>query len=177
MAHQPPLSLGILQARILQWVAMPSSRGSSQPRGQTWVSRMQADSLPSEPLGKPRKTGVGSLSLLQGHFLTQEWNWGLLYCRWILYQLSHQGSPQFTCFCDAEVPLPKVLLSTPNHHPTPRPTTEAKQPPSSPEICCPLSQPGSQPKGIWRAPVHSQETLHLSPGVRYLYLTNNLVIY
>ena len=29
---------GILQARILKWVAMPSSRGSSPPRDQTWVS-------------------------------------------------------------------------------------------------------------------------------------------
>ena len=29
---------GILQARILEWVAMPSSRGSSQPRDRTWVS-------------------------------------------------------------------------------------------------------------------------------------------
>ena len=32
IAHQAPLSMGILQARILEWVAMPSSRGSSQPR-------------------------------------------------------------------------------------------------------------------------------------------------
>ena len=31
-AHQVPLSLEILQARILEWVAMPSSRGSSQPK-------------------------------------------------------------------------------------------------------------------------------------------------
>ena len=30
-AQQAPLSMGILQARILEWVAMPSSRGSSQP--------------------------------------------------------------------------------------------------------------------------------------------------
>ena len=37
--------------------------------------------------------GVGSLSLLQGIFWTQESNRGLLHCRWILYQLSHQGSP------------------------------------------------------------------------------------
>ena len=29
---------GVLQARILEWVAMPLSRGSSRPRGQTWVS-------------------------------------------------------------------------------------------------------------------------------------------
>ena len=30
---------GILQARILEWVAIPFSRGSSQPRDQTQVSR------------------------------------------------------------------------------------------------------------------------------------------
>ena len=37
--HSPPGSSvhGILQARILQWVAMPFSRGSSQSRDQTWV--------------------------------------------------------------------------------------------------------------------------------------------
>ena len=32
LAHQALLSMGILQARILEWAAMPSSRGSSQPR-------------------------------------------------------------------------------------------------------------------------------------------------
>ena len=37
-------------------------------------------------------TGVDSLSLLQGIFLTQEWNQGLLHCRQILNQLSYQGS-------------------------------------------------------------------------------------
>ena len=35
VAQQAPLSMGILQARILEWVAMPSSRGSSQPRDGT----------------------------------------------------------------------------------------------------------------------------------------------
>ena len=35
VACQAPLSVGILQARILEWVAMPSFRGSSQPRYQT----------------------------------------------------------------------------------------------------------------------------------------------
>ena len=53
---------------------------------------MQEDSLPAEPQGKPKNTGVGSLSLLQGIFLTQELNWGLLHCRQILYQLSYKGS-------------------------------------------------------------------------------------
>ena len=55
--------MGILQARILEWVAMPSSRGSSQPRSPT----LEADSLQSEPPGKPKNTGVGSLTLLQGN--------------------------------------------------------------------------------------------------------------
>ena len=41
---------GILQARILEWVAIPFSRGSSQPRSPT----LQADSLPAEPQGRPR---------------------------------------------------------------------------------------------------------------------------
>ena len=40
---------GILQARILEWVAIPFFRGSSQPRALTF----QADSLPSEPPGNP----------------------------------------------------------------------------------------------------------------------------
>ena len=38
LAHQAPLSTGILQARILEWVAILSSRGISQPRNQTGVS-------------------------------------------------------------------------------------------------------------------------------------------
>ena len=40
-----------------------------------------------------QNTGVGSLSLLQWIFPTQGSNPGLPLCRWILYQLSHQGSP------------------------------------------------------------------------------------
>ena len=50
------------------------------------------DSLPAELQGKPKNIGMGRLSLLQWIFLTQESNWGLLHCRWILYQLSYQGS-------------------------------------------------------------------------------------
>ena len=40
IAHQVPLSMGILQARILERVAISFSRGSSQPRDQTHVSRV-----------------------------------------------------------------------------------------------------------------------------------------
>ena len=35
---QAPLSMGILQARLLEWVPIPSFRGSSRPRNRTWVS-------------------------------------------------------------------------------------------------------------------------------------------
>ena len=54
---------------------------------------LQADSLPSEPPGKSVNTRVHSLSLLQAIFPTQESKRGLVHCRWILYQLSYQGSP------------------------------------------------------------------------------------
>ena len=49
VALQAPLSMGIVQARILESVAMPSSRGSSQPRDWTQSTALQADPLPSEP--------------------------------------------------------------------------------------------------------------------------------
>ena len=51
---QPGSSVhGILQARILEWVAMPSSRGSSYPGIESRSPTLQADSLPSEPPEKP----------------------------------------------------------------------------------------------------------------------------
>ena len=83
---------GILQARILEWVAFPFSRGSSQLKDWTGSPTLLVDSLPAEPPGKPKNTGVHSLSL-QWIFPTQESNQGLLHCRPILYQLSYQGSP------------------------------------------------------------------------------------
>ena len=55
---------------------------------------LQAGSLPAEQPGKPKTTGVGSLSLLQGIFLTQELNQGILHCMQILYRLSHKGCPR-----------------------------------------------------------------------------------
>ena len=81
---------GILQARILEWVAFPFSRGSSQPRDRTQVSRIAGRFFAS---GKPKNTVLGSPSLLQRMFLTQELNLGLLHYRLIFYQLSYQGSP------------------------------------------------------------------------------------
>ena len=46
-----------------------------------------------------QNTGVSSCSLLQEIFLTQGLNPGLLHCWWILYQLSHEGSPPSSTGC------------------------------------------------------------------------------
>ena len=116
---QVPLSMGILQARILEWIAMPYSRESYRPGDWSqvscvagrfftiWATRererekksssVMSDSLHPDGLYSPwnspgQNTGVGSLSLLQGIFPTQGLNPGLLHCRQILYQLSHKGS-------------------------------------------------------------------------------------
>ena len=58
-----------------------------------------SDSLRPHGLYSPwnspgQNTAVGNLSLLQGIFPTQRSNPGLPHCRWILYQLSHQGNPR-----------------------------------------------------------------------------------
>ena len=83
---------GILQDRILEWQPFLSSGDLSNQESNPGLLHQQVDSLPSEPPGKPKKTGVGSLSLLQRIFLTQESNRGLLHCRQILDQLSYQGN-------------------------------------------------------------------------------------
>ena len=60
---------------------------------------LQANSLQAEPPGKPKNTGMHSLSLLQWIFPTQESDRGLLRCQQILYQLSYQGSPTCKLTC------------------------------------------------------------------------------
>ena len=91
-------SMGILQESILEWVAMRSSRGSSQPGTKPRSPSLQADYLPFEPPGKPKNTGVGSLSLLQRIFSTQELNWGLLHCRRISGILHNDLTFAYTFF-------------------------------------------------------------------------------
>ena len=90
--------MGILQGRILEWVAMPSPRGSSHPGIEPRSPALPEDSLPSESPGKLENTGMGSLSLLPGIFPTQELNQDLLHCREVLYQLSYRG-PLLTNIC------------------------------------------------------------------------------
>ena len=86
---------GILQVRILEWVAFPFSRGSSQPRDQTEFPALQVDSLPVEPKGKPKNNGVSSLSLLQGIFPTQDPGLPALWVDSLSTELSE--NPQIQC--------------------------------------------------------------------------------
>ena len=82
-------------SRLEYWsrLPVPSPGNLLNPVIKPRSPMFQADSLPAEPQGKPKTTGVGSLSLLQWIFPIQELNQGLLHCRRILYQLSYQGSP------------------------------------------------------------------------------------
>ena len=73
---------------------------------------MQAESLPAEPPGKAKNTGVGSHSLLQGILPTQGSNLGLLHYRQILYHLSHQGSKAGRCLSHQY----SLLYSVPASH-------------------------------------------------------------
>ena len=134
---------GILQARILEWVAIPFSRDFPEPGIEPrspalagrfftiWVTRevhyftlkvfentgwppsyvslkakvTQLCPTLCDPLDYTvhgilqarvqKPTGMGSLSLLQGIFPTQGLNPGLLHCKQILYQLSHQESQEY----------------------------------------------------------------------------------
>ena len=65
VAHQAPLSMGILQS-VLDWVAMPSSRGSSQPRHQTQVSCIAGRFLTSWAIN------VNASSLMKDDFISRE---------------------------------------------------------------------------------------------------------
>ena len=102
---------GILQARMLEWVAMPFSRGSSRPRDLTHISYVSCIGRQVlyhkchlgvtwkflscvQLFVTPWTIGVVSLSLIQRIFPTQGSNPALPHCRQILYQLSHQGSPR-----------------------------------------------------------------------------------
>ena len=89
-----------------------------------------------------KNTRVGCHFLFQGIFLTQELNLGLLHCKWILYQLSYEGSPKLT-----------YKLGTFQKFYTPTATAAAKSLQSCPTLCSPIdgSPPGSPFPGILQA--------------------------
>ena len=94
VAYQAPQSMEF--SRPEEWSGYPSPSPGDLPNPgiEPRSLALQADSVPAEPPGKPKNTGVGCHILLQRIFPTQGWNSGLLHCRQILYHLSHQGSPR-----------------------------------------------------------------------------------
>ena len=73
-AHQAPLSMQILQARILEWVAIPSSRGSSWPRDWTQVSLIEIKIC----LLLGRKFMINLDSILKSRDITLSTKFGLI---------------------------------------------------------------------------------------------------
>ena len=87
-AHQIPLFMGFSRQEYRRGLPCPPPGDlpnlGIEPRSPT----LWADSLLSEPPGKPKKIGVGNLSLLKGIFLTQASNWGFLHYRQIFTSLA-----------------------------------------------------------------------------------------
>ena len=104
VAYQAPLSMGI--SRLVYWSGLPCPPSGDLPGIEPRSSALQVDSLPFEPPGKLKNTELGSLSFLWGIFPSQESNQDLLQCRWILYQLSQQRSPEVYRCC---WPNPSIL--------------------------------------------------------------------
>ena len=79
IAHQAPLSTRFFRQEY--WSGLPCPPPGDLPDSGIEPGSPALHSLLSEPPGKPKNTGMSSLSLLQGIFPTQEWNWGLLHFR------------------------------------------------------------------------------------------------
>ena len=80
--YSPPGSSvrGILQASVLERVAMPISRGSSPPRDKPGSPALQAESLPAEPPGKPLRASLVSVHQIPGTPPSGEGNGTPLQC-------------------------------------------------------------------------------------------------
>ena len=120
---------GILQARILEWVAFPFSRGSSQPRDRTQVSCIAGGFFTIWATREAQEYWSGSLSLLQGIFPVQGSNPGLLHCRQILYQLSHRSSIQIQIYYLSHQGSPQIYTPVHCHQ-----QEEFPQMPSDPKV-------------------------------------------
>ena len=72
------LLMGILRQKYWSGLPCPPPGGLPNPENEPRSPAFQADSLPTEPPEKPKNSGVSSLFLLQGIFLTQKPNLGSL---------------------------------------------------------------------------------------------------
>ena len=91
--HCDPMAIQTVEfSRPEYWTGqpVPFPGDPANPRIKLRAPEVQAYSLPAEPQGKPKNTGMSGSTLLQRIFPTQEFNWGLLHYRQILYQLRYQ---------------------------------------------------------------------------------------
>ena len=89
VAHRLVCPWGFSRQEYWSELLFPSPGDLSNPGIEPRSPALQADSLPSEPPGKPKNTGVGCHFLLQGIFPSQGLNPDLLHCRKIIYKLSY----------------------------------------------------------------------------------------
>ena len=117
---------------------------------------VMSDSLRPHGLNSPwsspgQNTGVGSISFLQGIFPIQGSNPRLPHCRWILYQLSHQGSPRI---------LERIAIPSPGDLPDPG------MKPGSPVL---------QADSLPAEPPGKQDSLLPNPGSGHLFIVTYLL--
>ena len=97
IACQALLLRGFSRPEHCRGLPCPSPGDRPNPGIKPRSPALQAASLQSDPPGKPNNTGVGSLSLLQGTFLTQEWNqasWiaGGFFTSWTTREAQHAAA-------------------------------------------------------------------------------------
>ena len=78
---------GIFQARILEWVAISFSRGSSNPRIKPRSPALQADSLPTELWGKPSSIPESGRSAGEQIGYPIQYSWASLWLSWLRFHL------------------------------------------------------------------------------------------
>ena len=121
LACQPPLSIEFSRQEYRSALPFLSPGDLPDPGIEPGSPALQADSLPFEPPGKPENTGVGSLFLLQGIFLTQELNWNLLHCKRILICCCSVAKSHPTlCY-----PMDCSMPGLPVHHQLPEQTSSS----------------------------------------------------
>ena len=89
VARQAPLSMGILQARILEWVAMLSSRGSSQPRDRTQVSHIGGTFFTIRASRKALSHHRNPILIMPVHFSKPSRTWCYQIFLWLNTELKH----------------------------------------------------------------------------------------
>ena len=80
---------GILQARILEWVAIPFSRGSSQPRDRTLVSRITGRFFTVWATGKSLPRLLSLIKRFRVYMVIAPWGQGLYCSQFCIHSACH----------------------------------------------------------------------------------------